>query len=967
METVKTSSGGSETWWKTVTVGLITIAIASFFMYIWTRRRLWHLAAKLPGPTPIPLLGNLLTFAGCDLIKFFQRLMELVDKHGTIVKLWLGQDLFVLVSDPVALEKILGNKQFIKRTGYVTKLGKPFFRNGLLMSDGETWRIHRKIISSTFHNNVLDQFVANFSKNSNILVDRMKSLSDGTAFDIYPLISLCTLDVICETAMGKTVNAQLNYDGEYVKHVLRSLQLLAERFMRPWLSIDWLFNMTELGKEQAATLKYLHGHAEQVVAEKMEKYKSSGKQKTQVEDIQSLRRKKLSLLDLLIEDEQLTSDEIHDEVVTIVAAGSETTATTCCYVLALLGVYQEIQEKVIEEQRSVFGDDFQRPVIKEAMRLFPPIPYLFRMIEKETDLGNGYVLPAGCYSMVISYTTHRNPEYFPDPERFDPDRFTPENCLGRHPYAYIPFGAGRRMYIISIDSMLAPYWGVLLSYVTIWRIFLLVTAVITIHLSIFWWRNRFYWQIGSKLPGPQTFPLLGNIHLFLGKTTVQYFNLVKQLHNEFGSIFRIWAGPMLFVLISNPDSAEKVIGDKRFENRGWYLYQVGKPIFNNGLIVSRGETWRSHRKIVSSAFHMKILEEFVCNFGKNANILVKQLLNKATGTTFDVYPYLFNCTLDIIVETTAGISINAQTDTSSPYTIYLSKLSELLFQRFQKWWFMFNFLDNLTAQGREKRAILNSINKVIYDTIEEKLDNFIELKNQESEAILRKKEKAFTDMMLEEKSLTKEDLRDETFTIVAAGSETTATTTSYVLVMLGIHQDIQEKIIEEQNNIFHDDYHRSVTAADLKDMLYLEQVVKETMRLFPSLPYIFRSISRNLELCKGYEAPRGTLCVVNCVNLHRNSKYFPDPERFCPERFSPENSVGRHPYAFLPFGGGRRNCVGNQYAMMEMKTLLSTILRQYQVTYVPGGREGLERRLEAGLVVKPHGGFPIQLMPRHCF
>jgi cytochrome P450 len=84
-------------------------------------------------------------------------------------------------------------------------------------------------------------------------------------------------------------------------------------------------------------------------------------------------------------------------------------------------------------------------VIKEALRLFPPIPYLFRKVEQETDLGNGFVLPAGCYSMVVTYTTHRNPEYFPDPERFDPDRFSPENCLGRHPYAYIPFGAGRRM------------------------------------------------------------------------------------------------------------------------------------------------------------------------------------------------------------------------------------------------------------------------------------------------------------------------------------------------------------------------------------------------------------------------------------------------------------------------------------------------------------------------------------------
>ena len=314
-------TGTSDTWWRISTVFLVSAAVTSALVLCWSKRRLWELAARLPGPKPIPFLGNILTFAGCDLIQFFQLIVTLVEKHGSILKLWIGQDLFVLLSNPVAVEKILGNKNFIRRTGLVTKVGKPFFRNGLLMSDGDTWRIHRKIISSTFHNNILDQFVENFSKNSSILVDQLSSKCDGKAFDVYPFISLCTLDVICETAMGTTVNAQLVDDGEYVRNVLRSLQLLSERFMRPWLTVDWIFHLTQLGKEQAATLKYLHGNVQQVVSEKMAKFHATGRQKTQVDDLQSVKRKKISLLDLLIEDEQLTPDEIHDEVVTIVAAG----------------------------------------------------------------------------------------------------------------------------------------------------------------------------------------------------------------------------------------------------------------------------------------------------------------------------------------------------------------------------------------------------------------------------------------------------------------------------------------------------------------------------------------------------------------------------------------------------------------------------------------------------------------------
>jgi cytochrome P450 family 4 len=366
-------TGPNESWWKTWSVLLTTVVMATVVLFCWTKRRLWELAARLPGPRPLPLLGNVLTFAGCDLVQFFKIIVQLVEKYGSIFKFWIGQDLFVMLTNPVFVEKVLGNKNSISRTGYVTKLAKPYFRNGLLMSEGDTWRIHRKIIQSTFHNNVLDQFVENFAKNSRILGDKLRENCGDPAFDVYPLINLCTLDVICETAMGTAVNAQLEDDGLYVQTVLKSLQLLSERFKRPWLSVDWMFSLTQLGRQQAEILSYLHGNAQKVVSEKLAKFHASGRQKTRVDDLQSVRRRKLSLLDLLIEDEQLTPEEIHDEVVTIVGAGSETTANTCCYVLYLLGVHQDIQQRVFEEQRVLFGEDLHRPVTCEDL---PDMPYL---------------------------------------------------------------------------------------------------------------------------------------------------------------------------------------------------------------------------------------------------------------------------------------------------------------------------------------------------------------------------------------------------------------------------------------------------------------------------------------------------------------------------------------------------------------------------------------------------------------
>jgi cytochrome P450 family 4 len=366
--------GANKFWWKTCAFLLATVAIATLALFCWTKRRLWELARRLPGPTPLPLLGNVLTFAGCDLVQFFKIIVQFVEVYGSIFKIWMGPDLFVILSNPALLEKVLGNKHCISRTGYVTKLAKPYFRNGLLLSDGETWRVHRKIIMSTFHNNVLNQFVENFAKNSRILADKMGEKCVGAPFDVYPLLNLCTLDVICETAMGTVVNAQLDHDEEYVQAVVKSLHLLSERFQRPWLSVDWMFNLTRLGREQAKTLQYLHGNAHRVISEKLAAFHASGRQKTRVDDLESVRRRrKLSLLDLLIEDEQLTPEEIHDEAMTIVGAGSETTANTCCYVLFLLGVHQDIQQRVLEEQDSLFGQDAHRLVTCDDL---PNMPYL---------------------------------------------------------------------------------------------------------------------------------------------------------------------------------------------------------------------------------------------------------------------------------------------------------------------------------------------------------------------------------------------------------------------------------------------------------------------------------------------------------------------------------------------------------------------------------------------------------------
>lgn len=135
--------------------------------------------------------------------------------------------------------------------------------------------------------------------------------------------------------------------------------------------------------------------------------------------------------------------------------------------------------------------------------------------------------------------------------------------------------------------------------------------------------------------------------------------------------------------------------------------------------------------------------------------------------------------------------------------------------------------------------------------------------------------------------------------------------------------------------------------------------MKETLRLYPPVPFLFRKIEEDTRLENGYILPKGSCAVVCSYMTHRNAECYPDPELFNPERFSHES----HPYAYIPFGGGRRICVAYKYGMMEAKTILSAVVRAYHVT-TPGGVKSLDNNLQAGVLLTLAKGFNVQILPR---
>lgn len=209
---------------------------------------------------------------------------------------------------------------------------------------------------------------------------------------------------------------------------------------------------------------------------------------------------------------------------------------------------------------------------------------------------------------------------------------------------------------------------------------------------------------------------------------------------------------------------------------------------------------------------------------------------------------------------------------------------------------------------------------------------------------------------------TDEELLDETMTFKIAGSESTATSNCFTLIMLGIHQDIQEKVLAEILEVVGPK--RQVELSDIARLKYLERVIKESLRLFPIASFVVRSLTEDIDL-GDYVLQKGNSVFFGILRAHTNEQYWPNPYKFDPDRFLPEEVAKRSPSCYIPFSFGPRNCLGIKYAMMAMKALLATVLRKYKITTSYNSVKEVE--LKSNLILRPKNGYKISVQLRNEF
>ncbi|XP_076243827.1 cytochrome P450 4g15-like [Calliopsis andreniformis] len=537
-------------------------------------------------------------------------------------------------------------------------------------------------------------------------------------------------------------------------------------------------------------------------------------------------------------------------------------------------------------------------------------------------------------------------------------------------------------------GVISAYWQTALTYSLIFITTILLAAYIYIEQS------RIV-RMGNKLPGPKRVPFLGNALIIanLHPNKIMYKLLEYDI---FGPVVRGFLGKKLVVFLYHPRDIEIILSstvhiDKAPE------YRFFKPWLGDGLLISTGEKWRSHRKIIAPTFHLNILKTFVPLFYENGRDLVIRLRDQV-GKEFDCHDYLSAVTVDILLETAMGLRETEKHKTGYDYAMAVMKMCDIIHRRQYHANLRFDFLFKFTKFASEQEKLLNTIHSLTSRVIQKKKEDAYkkicsntneDQKNQtqvpfdtekstkmhyvrddlddlDENDVGEKKRLAFLDLLLELSKngakLTDDEIKEEVDTIMFEGHDTTAAGSSFVLCLLGIHQDVQERVYQELNEIFKES-NRPCTFQDTLEMKYLERVIFETLRLFPPVPAIARLLKEDVKLVtNNYIVPKGSTVLITPFRVHRLEEFYPNPEKFDPDNFLPERMQNRHYYSFIPFSAGPRSCVGRKYAMLKLKVLLSTILRNYRIL---SDLTEKDFRLKVDIILKRVDGFRIKIEPRN--
>jgi len=393
-------------------------------------------------------------------------------------------------------------------------------------------------------------------------------------------------------------------------------------------------------------------------------------------------------------------------------------------------------------------------------------------------------------------------------------------------------------------------------------------------------------------------------------------------------------------LLSHPDLVEEVLVTK---NRNFIkpgLLRAAGEVLGNGLLTSEGEFWLRQRRLMQPAFH----RDRIAAYGATMVGYTERMLHGwRDGMTLDIHAAMMHLTLGIVAKTLFGAEI---ADRAGDVEAAL----DVALQRFVDRMSLLRFLDGLPLpRNRRFKRALGILDGIIYDVIERRRES-----GEDTGDLLS--------MLLDARDddgarMTDIQLRDEVITLFLAGHETTAISLSWTFYLLAQYPEVERRLLEELRDVLGG---AEPSVADMPRLRYTEMVMRESMRLYPPAWRVGREATVACEV-GGYPIAPGSQLIMSQWVIHRDPRFFDDPLRFSPERWEGD-LVKRLPrYAYFPFGGGARRCIGDTFAMMEGTLILAAVAQRYSLSLLPGPPV----ELWPSITLRPRHGIRMSVARRH--
>lgn len=466
-------------------------------------------------------------------------------------------------------------------------------------------------------------------------------------------------------------------------------------------------------------------------------------------------------------------------------------------------------------------------------------------------------------------------------------------------------------------------------------VYVAMATLSAIMFSIEWKK----WRINEVLKGFQPlkdWPVIGFGAVLIENSGREATKIVDKLLLDPDSLqtpVRFWLGSKLYVGITDPEDVKAVFtSDDCYDKPDQYAVLGCK----HSLGLSDTREWKHARRALNPTFSNPMLIRLMPQFNENARGLCDRV-SECSDSAGDFKAILVQSLVNQVIGALFEIDYHADMAEASAVYEYILNIEDFSRRRMHRFWLDWDFAYQFTAEHEERmkvdqayKAFLAKLTRLKCAKVAKHLtDGHDILTERKANNTLTYVQKLL--LLLREGTFDEQVVEDHLYLIFIAGVMTSHATICTTLLLLAVHQDYQERIVEELHSIF-DGVDAPVTLDDLSKMTMTDMVLKETMRLFPPLLILARKCAKDVPVKSGI-IPKDTTVMVSLPKIHRDTKNWgANANDFYPERFMPDNMADVHPYAFLSFSRGARNCIGAKYAMMAMKVFLAHLLRRYKFT-----------------------------------